>query len=134
MCYPGILKLPYEVTSDTQIQIQLLHFLGQVNESDNSGNEVLEISSCLYPAYCISSLYNSKNNIILLSSLPLFAAVPFDRIDCLESALSLLEDVNHNFNVQQEDYNRVKTLLKELVSVHFNLQFIGIYICSLFGH
>lgn len=52
--------------------------------------------------------------------------MPFDQIDCLESALSLLEDVNHNFNIQPEDYNSVKTSLKELVSVHFNLHFIGI--------
>lgn len=45
--------------------------------------------------------------------------MPFDQIDCLESALTLLEDVNHNFIIQQEDYNSVKTALKELVSVHF---------------
>lgn len=51
MCYTGILKLPYEVTSDTLIKIQLLQFLGLVNKSDGSGNEVLEISSCLYPSY-----------------------------------------------------------------------------------
>lgn len=51
MFYTGILKRPYEVTCDTQIQIRLLQFLGEVNESDSSGNEVLEISSCLYPAY-----------------------------------------------------------------------------------
>lgn len=55
--------------------------------------------------------------------------MPFDQIDCLESALTLLEDVNHTFIIQQEDYNSVKTSLKELVSVHF----IGIYIYSLFG-
>lgn len=60
--------------------------------------------------------------------------MPFDQIDCLESALILLEDVNHNFIIQQEDYNSVKTSLKELVSVHFNLHFLGIYICSLFGY
>lgn len=57
----------------------------------------------------------------------LSAAVPFEQIDCLESALSLLEDVNHNFKIQQEDYNSVKTSLRELVSVHFNLNFISIH-------
>lgn len=55
--------------------------------------------------------------------------MPFDQIDCLESALTILEGVNHTLIIQQEDYNSVKTSLKELVSVHF----IGINIYSLFG-
>lgn len=59
--------------------------------------------------------------------------MPFDRIDRLESALGLLEKVNHDFKIQQEDYNSVKSSLQELVSVHFNLHFMGIYICLLFS-
>lgn len=58
----------------------------------------------------------------------LSAAVSFDQIICLESALILLEDVNQEFRIQQEDYNSVHASLKELVCVCFCWHFIGLYV------
>lgn len=51
----GVLKRPYELISDTQIQIQLLQFLGLVNESDSSGNK--GFGNILMSLPCILAMY-----------------------------------------------------------------------------
>lgn len=56
-------------------------------------------------------------------TLTLCAAASFEQNNCLEAALSLLEALNKDFNIQQEDYNSVHASLRDLVSLYFALHF-----------
>lgn len=126
MCCTGVLKRPYEVTLDIQIQIRLLHLLQKINE----GESLSEWNCFILMSFCVmtrrySSVCDGTSQLtspapvcvsIFTCKMTLSAAESLERLNCLESALSLLEGVNQDFFIQLEDYNSLRMSLTELVS------------------
>lgn len=102
----GLLNRPLEVTDATQLKIRVLQFMIRVNEVESLGKICFIRMSWLIPVQFQYFLNHSAD-----------VSFGADQISPLESALRLLESINHDFNIPQQDYKNVCTSIKELVRI-----------------